>query len=190
MHSLIYADPAWQYRDKRLKHGGAEAHYRTAKMAEIAMHIEVDGKPNPDGCTMACWQTWPMEREQDALLEGLGWKKITILFLWIKTTVNGKEHFGGGLAGTRANTEPCFLWRRGKALKRASASVRQLIFAPVTEHSAKPPEARTRLEKLYGEVPRIELYARDRTPGWEVWGDQLPTMPQTPTYATPGEARP
>lgn len=168
---LIYADPPWDYKDKRKGRGGAAGHYKTARMAEIAMHIEQF--PAPEGCVLMCWQTWPMETEQDDLLRGLGWRKVGLGFIWHKLTVHGKEHFGGGLAGTRGNTEPCFMWRRGRHYpRRVNASVREWVDAPFTEHSAKPPEVRRRIEILFGDIPRIELYARGSVPGWHVWGDQ------------------
>lgn len=183
-HRLIYADPAWSYNDKARARIGAERHYPTCTMAEIAMHIEIEGKPDPEGCYLACWQTWPMERAQDALLEGLGWKKITLLLLWLKVSKEGEPRMLGGHY-SRANTEPCFLWRRGcKGLpKVVDKGVRQVmrgvesgwdpvIVSQLQAHSRKPIEARHRLERIFGDVPRIELYARGRVPGWKVWGNQ------------------
>lgn len=177
-YRLIYADPPWQYRDKRQGRGGAEGHYRTLPLDEIGATITRHAAEN---CNLALWQTWPMEREQDDLLSGLGWKKIGLLFIWVKTTATGREAFGGGLAGTRANTEPCFLWRRGRGLKRASAGEREILVAPQRAHSAKPDEARERLERLYPVEDRIELFARGAAPyGWDVYGDQVePTEDRT-----------
>jgi N6-adenosine-specific RNA methylase IME4 len=141
-------------------------------MGEIAGHLMqfVD----PSCCTVACWQTWPMESQQDALLIGLGFRKIGLLFLWWKLTESGKDAFGGGLAGTRANSEPCFLWRMGRPLKRASASERQDIEDVQRAHSQKPPEARRRLERMFPIEDRIELYARERVAGWAQWGSEVP----------------
>lgn len=44
---------------------------------------------------------------------------------------------------------------------------------PVREHSRKPGEARTGLERLFGDVRRIEMFARETAPGWDAWGDQV-----------------
>ena len=57
--------------------------------------------------------------------------------------------------------------------KRKSASVRQLLFSPVEEHSKKPDEARDKIIELMGDLPRIELFARRETPGWDVWGNEV-----------------
>ena len=57
--------------------------------------------------------------------------------------------------------------------KRKSASVRQLVFAPVEQHSKKPDEVRDKIVKLMGDQPRVELFARQKTPGWDVWGNEV-----------------
>lgn len=70
---------------------------------------------------------------------------------------------------TRANAELCLLATRGK-LKRVSARVHSIIQAPLREHSAKPTCTRERIVDLLGDIPRIELFARERVPGWDGWG--------------------
>lgn len=94
--------------------------------------------------------------------------------------IEGKRCIGGGF-WTRANTEFCLIGVRGKNHPtRVSKAIRQLIetdeedkvlLAPRQEHSAKPPEVRERIVQLMGDLPRIELYARERVPGWAAWGD-------------------
>jgi N6-adenosine-specific RNA methylase IME4 len=74
---------------------------------------------------------------------------------------------------TRANSEQCWIARRGKGCKRIDRSVDQVIHAPVREHSRKPDEMYARIERLFGDVPRIELFAREQRSGWSAWGDQL-----------------
>lgn len=41
------------------------------------------------------------------------------------------------------------------------------------EHSKKPSETRDRIVKLMGDLPRVELFARQKTPGWDIWGNEL-----------------
>ena len=57
--------------------------------------------------------------------------------------------------------------------KRYSKRVHQVIVSHIEEHSKKPEEARRRIEQLMGDVPRIELFARRETPGWDVWGNEV-----------------
>ena len=68
----------------------------------------------------------------------------------------------------------CLLAVKGKP-KRISASVGQLVFSPLRRHSQKPDEVRDRIVELMGDLPRIELFAREAAPGWDVWGNEAPT---------------
>lgn len=85
--------------------------------------------------------------------------------------LNTQTRMNGGNY-TRANSEDLLFAVRGAGLERLSASVKQVIHSPMGEHSAKPWEARHRLELLYGDVSRIELFARQEPPGWDVWGNE------------------
>lgn len=69
--------------------------------------------------------------------------------------------------------EPCLLAVKGKP-KRASNAVSQLIMSPIREHSRKPDEVRDRIVELLGDLPRIELFAREAAPGWDCWGKEAP----------------
>lgn len=87
----------------------------------------------------------------------------------------GKNFVGMG-AYTRANAEICLLgvshdFCAKKQIK--SHSVRQVIEEPIQAHSVKPEEARRRIVDLLGDVPRIELFARQRAPGWDAWGNEI-----------------
>lgn len=73
---------------------------------------------------------------------------------------------------TRANAEICLLDVKGKP-KRISKSVRQIIDSPIEYHSKKPDEVRDRIVELIGDLTRIELFARQETKGWDVWGNEV-----------------
>ena len=73
---------------------------------------------------------------------------------------------------TRSNAELCLLAVRGRP-RRRDAGVRQIILSHVGEHSRKPEAARERILQLMGDVPRIELFARERAEGWDVWGNEV-----------------
>lgn len=62
----------------------------------------------------------------------------------------------------------------GRPFPLLSAKVSQTVFAPVTRHSTKPPEVRDRIVSLYGDRPRIELFAREAVVGWDRWGNEAP----------------
>ena len=73
---------------------------------------------------------------------------------------------------TRCNPEQCLLATKGKP-KRLSKSVRQLIISRLQQHSKKPDQTRNRIVELCGDIPRIELFARQRTEGWDCWGNEV-----------------
>jgi hypothetical protein len=74
---------------------------------------------------------------------------------------------------TRSGSEQCWLALRGRGYRRQNMAVEQVLFAPIREHSRKPDEVRARIDRLVGDVPRIELFAREQAPGWHAWGDEL-----------------
>ncbi len=80
--------------------------------------------------------------------------------------MNGGNH-------TRANTEDLLIATRGAGLERKHAGIKQVVYSPLGAHSEKPWEVRNRLELLYGDVPRIELFSRSAAPGWDAWGNEV-----------------
>ena len=74
---------------------------------------------------------------------------------------------------TRANAEICLIAVKGK-VKRQSAKVHSIIESKIREHSRKPDEARERIIELCGDLPRIELFARQHADGWDCWGNEAP----------------
>lgn len=168
---LIYADPPWSYRDKcHSGQRGAGYKYTTMDLEAIKKLRAIDIAD--ENCFLAMWWVPPMPLEALSVVEAWGFTLKTMCgFTWHKLTKNGRNHFGMG-NWTRANAENCLFAVRGKP-KRANAGVSQMITAPVGKHSEKPPEARLRLERLMGDIPRIELFARTDTPGWSVWGNEV-----------------
>lgn len=173
-YQIIYADPPWQYRDKcNAGERGACHKYDVMDLSAIKALPVADLAA--DDCLLAMWWVPPMPHEALQVVEAWGFKLKTMKgFTWHKQTKNGKSHFGMG-HWTRANTEDCLFAVRGKP-KRVCAGVRQFIDAPIGRHSEKPEEARTRLVQLIGDIPRIELFARAKPEGWDVWGNEVESI--------------
>lgn len=173
-YSVIYADPPWAYRDKRDTHprmsGGATSHYSTMTLADIkALPVREIAS---DNAMLFLWATFPNLQEALSVFPAWGFTYKTLGFSWIKTNrSNGKPFFGIGYY-TKSNCEVCLIGVRGKPIK-ASDSVSSVLIAPRGEHSAKPAEVRDRIVQFCGDVPRIELFARDRHEGWDAWGNEL-----------------
>ena len=106
------------------------------------------------------WATYPKMQEALDLIEAWGFKYKSIAFQWIKQNRSGNGYFFGLGRWTRGNTEPCLIAIKGKP-KRISAGVGQLVFSPLRRHSQKPAEVREKIVELMGDLPRIELFARE-----------------------------
>jgi N6-adenosine-specific RNA methylase IME4 len=169
-YSIIYADPPWSYADRSCN-GNAAAHYSTMSIEDIK-RLPISEICNDD-CVLFMWATYPLLPEALETVASWGFKFKSIAFQWVKQNKSGNGFFYGLGRWTRGNTEPCLLAVRGKP-KRISASVHQLIVSPIRGHSQKPIEARDKIVQLMGDVPRIELFARDSAIGWDCWGDQAP----------------
>lgn len=172
-YKLIYADPPWKFGDAN-NNGkrGAVNKYPVMSMGELfAMRPYIDSIAAED-CLLAMWWVSAMPKEALDLAWVWGFELWNMNGLvWNKLTKHRKEFFGLGRS-TRPSIESCLFARR-KRPQVVCKSVRQSIFAPVREHSQKPDEARERLVTLMGDVPRIELFARQRFPGWDAFGNEL-----------------
>jgi len=118
------------------------------------------------------WTTFPNLQESFRVIEAWGYKYSTAAFVWVKRNKKAMSWFMGLGYWTRANAEICLLATKGKP-KRISKSVRQVIDSPIEHHSKKPDETRERIVELMGDLPRIELFARQKTDGWDVWGNEV-----------------
>ena len=113
-------------------------------------------------------------------MEAWGFKYKTLAFLWLKQNRKADSWFYGMGFWTRSNAEVCLLATKGRP-KRQCAGIHQFVISHIEQHSKKPDEVRDKIVKLMGDQPRVELFARQQTPGWDVWGNEVDcsiTMPQ------------
>lgn len=170
-YHIIYADPPWSYQN-RSSNGAAENHYSTMSLDELFnMRPMIDEWSDKDA-VLVLWVTHPLLPEGLSLMESWGFKFKTTLFNWVKETKNGKIAFGGGNY-TRACSELCLLGIRGKGLTRLNRSIRQVQIAKIAEHSRKPDIFRQLIVELWGDRPRIELFAREKAEGWSQFGNEI-----------------
>lgn len=172
-YNIIYADPPWQYKVWSKETGSgrsAEAHYHTMAKEDIQKLPVAD--LCDDDCVLFMWVTYPCLEEGLELIKKWGFTYKTCGFSWVKLNKKQPTLFTGMGYYTRANNEICLLATKGKPLKRISKGVKQIIMTPIEEHSKKPAETRKRIVDLFGDLPRIELFARQATEGWDCWGDE------------------
>lgn len=193
-YQLIYVDPPWEYGNK-VSNGAAVNHYKTMSLADLK-RIPVWSLA-AESAVLAMWYTGTHTEEAIELAEAWGFRIRTMKgFTWVKLNQNAEQRFNKALTEgdlldfndllamlntetrmnggnhTRANTEDLLIATRGTGLTRASASIKQVVYSCLGEHSEKPWEVRNRLEQLYGDVKRVELFARESWPGWDRWGNQ------------------
>ncbi|PWI82109.1 adenine methylase [Enterobacter sp. CGMCC 5087] len=172
-YTLIYADPPWEYRDKS-KSGkrGAGFKYPTMKVQDIC-RLPV-WELADENSLLAMWWVPTQPLEALKVVEAWGFKLVTMKgFTWHKTCLLQPEKSAMGMGHlTRANSEDVLFAVRGRRPPRQDASIIQHFSAPRRENSRKPDEAREMLVQLLGDVPRIELFARKSSHGFDVWGNQ------------------
>jgi N6-adenosine-specific RNA methylase IME4 len=177
----IYADPAWKFESwgEDGQDRAAANHYTLTTLDDMkAMPVEALAA---DDCVLFMWVSDPMLPHALELIAAWGFTFKTVAFTWVKASKTGEtEHLGNGY-WTRANPEMCLLATRGKP-QRLNMDVRQLLVAPLQEHSRKPDEAYERIERLVA-GPYLELFARRPREHWMSWGNELP-------FVMPGEALP
>jgi N6-adenosine-specific RNA methylase IME4 len=173
-YNIIYADPPWSYNDSGCS-GAAAEQYATMTLDEMkALPVApTGGGIAANNCVLFMWATYPKIQEALDLIKAWGFEYKSIAFQWVKQNRSGSGFFFGLGRWTRGNTEPCLIAVKGKP-KRISASVGQLVFAPLRRHSQKPDEVRDRIVELMGDLPRIELFARSAADGWDCWGNEAP----------------
>lgn len=175
--------PFKTYSDKG-KDRSAERHYPTMTWDALAA-LPVQNLM-ADDCAVFLWTCWPTLLQSLELGAAWGLQYKTCAFLWAKTnrsavnrfvTVDDPPNWFMGLGyWTRANTEPCLLFTKGKP-KRKARNIRQLLVSAIQRHSQKP-------DAIYGQIESLvdgaycELFARQRWPGWDAWGNEVESTVQ------------
>ena len=118
------------------------------------------------------WATLPQLPEALQLIEAWGFKYKTCGFTWVKRNKKSNSWFFGLGYWTRANAELCLIGTKGK-ISRSSNKISQVIDEPIEEHSKKPDIVREKIVQLMGDLPKIELFARQKAKGWDVWGNEV-----------------
>ncbi len=170
-YGAILADPPWRY-DLRSEAGEAkspQAHYACMTIPQIAA-LPVHQLAGSD-CVLWMWATAPMVPQALSVMAAWGFRFVT-MGTWAKQSKTGRAWaFGTGYV-FRSAAEFYLIGAIGRP-EYASRRERNLIVAPLREHSRKPDEAYEMLERLCPSAWRCELFARQRRPGWDAWGNQV-----------------
>lgn len=170
-YQIIYADPPWSYNDKALAgKRGACCKYPTQSIDWLCK-LPVSSITD-NNCILFLWVTMPHLNTCQKLIKSWGFIYKTVGFVWIKKNKKADSLFWGMGNWTRANAEVCMLATKGEP-KRINAGVHSVITSRIEQHSKKPDIVRKKIIELVGSLPRMELFARQKAPGWDAWGNEI-----------------
>jgi len=177
-YQVIYADPPWNFGGGGVYQDGSRPVRQTAKQYGLMKTKDICALPvakiSDRDCLLFLWVTDQHIPDALSVIEAWGFRYCTVAFYWVKRYATGSLCSNVG-CWTMKNVEQVLLGIKGNPLKfKAARNVKQLVEAERTIHSKKPDEVRQRIVRLVGDRPRIELFARQRTPGWDAWGNEVP----------------
>lgn len=172
-YQIIYADPPWKFNNKNTggsMKSGAKNQYDVMTIDELK-ELNIQSVCD-DNCVLIMWWVGSQPQEALDLVKAWGFTlKNMNGFVWRKLTKNNKDFFGMGF-WTRAGSESALIAVKGKPAP-VSRSVRAVGSYPVGRHSEKPSQFRDKATQLMGQVPRLEMFAREKTVGWDVFGNEV-----------------
>ena len=176
---VILADPRWSYTGSQTKWAAAAKFYPTMTTEEIVA-TDIPSRLAPRG-VLFMWATSPLLHTAIDVIDRWGLAFRGVAFVWVKTK-RSDPMIPVGAQGVRPSivkptTEFVVSASRvaeGRPMPVADESIRQVVLAPKSEHSRKPDEVQDRIDLLYPNSAKLEMFARRRRPGWESWGNEVP----------------
>lgn len=168
-YKTIYADPPWEEKGGGLSSRGADRHYPLMPIHEI-QNMPVSSLRDPTGCHLYLWTTNNFLIAAYNTMINWGFSYVTIITWFKEGNIGLGQYF-------RGKTEHCLFGTSGKLPFKFTPDGKRLqgvtgFSSPKREHSRKPDEMRKMIEKVSYE-PRIKLFAREESPGWDIWGNEI-----------------
>lgn len=174
-YTVIYADPPWKYGSRGARSGRyGELDYSSMPMEELcALPVARLAAPN---AALFMWVTGAFMMDAGRVGQAWGFKYIRVDKTWTKVTNKGGRH---GVVGPWGMTdvEYLLLFTRGSICSRQEERNQFVAYsaAYTGKHSEKPSLFREQIERRFArDVLRLELFARHKYPGWDVWGNEVP----------------
>ena len=168
-YQIIYCDPAWDYRDKaKAGKRGSSFKYDVMTVQDI-MRLPVWNIAD-NNCVLFMWATAPLMQDALDVIKAWDFTYKTFAFVWTKRQKTSSKYAVGMGNYSKSNAEYVLVATRGHP-KVINDTVKQIIDTPRRKHSQKPDRVRTDIVKMYGDISRIELFARTKVFGWSVWGN-------------------
>lgn len=176
-YDVVLADPPWSYYGSPTKMAAAGKHYRLMSDADM-LNFPLAEWLNPKGVAFI-WATSPRLDFAVDCIRSWGLHYRGVAFVWVKTRKDGNIIGAQGVRPSIVKPTTEFVLaasrvRTGRPMPLSSESIPQVVLAPRQKHSQKPDEVQHRIDQLYPEASKIELFARRTLQGWDGWGDELP----------------
>lgn len=187
-YDIIVADPPWAFSDKlaamaKPVRRSATSHYQTLTLKEIC-DLDVLNLANPEGCMLALWVPGSLIESGLSVVKSWGFKHKQV-FVWVKSKKPGKKPgvlqdpndllaFGMGRL-MRQTHEIALIGTSGKSIypKLKDHSQRSVDISPATAHSVKPSGLQDRLDLMFPDARKLEIFARRLRPAWTCIGDAV-----------------
>jgi len=192
-HEVVLADPPWGYWGRQDKWGAAAKFYDTAP-DEALLGLPVRRLMKPKS-VLFLWATSPRLDFAIDCIRAWGLHYRGVAFVWVKTRKDGEPIGAQGVRPSIVKPTAEYVLAaspvaKGRPLPLADEAAPNVVLAPRGAHSEKPEEVQARIERLYPDASRIELFARRRRDGWSAWGDQTDLGPQPARKAPRSDSAP
>lgn len=173
-YSIIYSDPPWKFGSRACRSGRYKnLDYKTMTVKEIAA-LNIKSMVEHDAA-LFLWAPSAFIIPAGQVITAWGFKYIRVDSVWEKLTAKGKKHKVAGAWGMN-EAEFLLMGTRGSICNKQLC--KRNLETIVSEkypgrHSKKPDIFRDRIDYRFGNLQKIELFARKKTPGWDVWGDEV-----------------
>lgn len=167
-YRVIYADPPWSYGNTMPEYMGVQDHHYPLMTMQEICDLPVKDIAE-DNAVLFLWVTSPILEDAFQVIKAWGFK-YKASFVWDKV-----KHVMGHYNSVRH--ELLLVCVRGSC----QPDVRQLFDSVYsedrTEHSKKPDYFRNVIDTIYPTGNRIELFARQKTKGWDIYGNEYTGIP-------------
>jgi len=172
-YNIIYADPPWRTKSfKERKDGFLSRNLPYPQMADDNIKKLKVSEIAAENCMLFLWCIDSRVPIVCEIMESWGFSFKCVGFVWAKKAKTTSGFNGGFSSYTKRDCEFCFIGARGGYFNN-SRGVNQIILEPKRAHSQKPDIIRKRIVELCGDLPRVELFARERAEGWHTWGNEI-----------------
>ena len=168
-YQIVYADPPWDYAGKtqhtsKTAVASAKDHYNTMKLEDLKKLKVADVCDK--NCLLFMWSSSPHLAQAIELMKAWGFEYKTVAFVWDKEKTNPGYY-------TLSQCELVLVGKRGVFPARGSRKERQYLCEMRGRHSEKPAEIRSRIERMFPTVKKLEMFARTKCDGWDVFGNEV-----------------